>query len=59
MKSLKTKMAVLEQDYLKRKMDETTYRRLMEQYQLQLNDLKADYAKMKSMERIELKKFRE
>ena len=56
---LKTKMAVLEQDFLRRKMDETTYRRLMEAYQLQLNDLKAEHAKMKSMERIEPKKLKE
>ncbi len=44
-KSLKLKMAILEQDFMKGKMDETTYRRLMEQYQLQLNDLKAQMAK--------------
>ena len=46
-KLLKMKMSILEQDYLKGKMDETTYRRLMEQYQIQLNDLKTRYSASK------------
>jgi len=46
-KLLKMKMSILEQDYLKGKMDETTYRRLMEQYQIQLNDLKTKYSSSK------------
>ncbi|MFA5125862.1 MAG: hypothetical protein WC462_02570 [archaeon] len=46
-KLLKMKMSILEQDYLKGKMDETTYRRLMEQYQIQLNDLKTKYSASK------------
>jgi hypothetical protein len=37
---VKQKIQALEKSYMKGQMDETTYRRLMEQYQLQLNDLR-------------------
>jgi hypothetical protein len=46
-KFIKLKMQKLEQSYLLRQMDETTYRRLMEQYQLQLNELEAEFVKKK------------
>ena len=46
-KTIKAKMVVLEQDFMKGKMDETTYRRLMEQYQIQLTELKVELAKNK------------
>ncbi len=44
-KAIKSKMFILEQDFMKGKMDETTYRRLVEQYQLQTNDLKVQLSK--------------
>ncbi|MFA6064846.1 MAG: hypothetical protein WCW44_02340 [archaeon] len=49
-KTIKAKMVVLEQDFMKGKMDETTYRRLMEQYQIQLTELKVELAKNKPKE---------
>jgi flagellar basal body-associated protein FliL len=55
MKTLKIKMTVLEQDFMKGKMDETTYRRLMEQYQIQLNDLKTKYSTSKGVVKMEIK----
>lgn len=44
-KELKAKMKSLENAYLKGSVDETTYRRLMEQYQLQMNDLRVQLKK--------------
>ncbi len=41
-KKLKEKMKSLEQAYLKGSVDQTTYRRLMEQYQYQLNDIRVE-----------------
>lgn len=43
--ALKQKMKSLENSYMKGQMDETTYRRLMEQYQLQMNDLRVELRK--------------
>ncbi len=42
---LKKKMQSLESAYMKGSIEETTYRRLMEQYQLQLNDLRVQLKK--------------
>jgi len=39
---LKAKMKNLETAYMKGTVDEVTYRRLMEQYQLQLNELRTE-----------------
>lgn len=47
MKLLKKKINSLEKSYLKGQMDEITYRRLMEQYQMQLNELKVELSKKK------------
>ncbi|MEK6958432.1 MAG: hypothetical protein AABW59_00125 [archaeon] len=49
---LKSKMALLEKDYLLGKMDETTYRRLIEQYQLQLNEFKSALPKQKDKRKV-------
>ncbi len=58
-KALKAKTLILEQDFMKGKMDETTYRRLMEQYQLQMNDLKAQLSKANGIkEKIPLDKLK-
>lgn len=43
--TLKQKMKALENSYMKGQIDETTYRRLMEQYQLQMNDLRVELKK--------------
>jgi hypothetical protein len=43
--TIKDKIKMLESAYLKRQIDETTYRRLNEQYQLQLNDINSQLAK--------------
>ena len=44
---LKEKIKGLEKDYLRGKMDEMTYRHIMEEYQMKLNDLKTKLRKMK------------
>jgi len=49
---MRSKMKLLEKDYLLGKMDETTYRRLMEQYQLQINELKSVLPKKKEKEKV-------
>jgi len=46
-KMLKEKMRSLEQSYLKGQMEPTTYQRLMEQYQLQLNEIRVQMKKQK------------
>ena len=47
MEKVKSKIKSLEGSYLTRKIDEGTYRKLFEQYQLQLNDLRAELSTMK------------
>ena len=47
-KFIKLKMQKLEQKYMLGQMDETTYRRLMEQYQMQLNEIESELSKKKA-----------
>ncbi|MEK6959133.1 MAG: hypothetical protein AABW59_03760 [archaeon] len=44
---VKSKLKSLENSYLTRKIDEGTYRKLFEQYQIQLNDLRAELDSIK------------
>ncbi len=47
MKQVKDKMIALERTYLKGKMDEQTYRKLMQQYQLRMTELELEIARLK------------
>jgi hypothetical protein len=43
---IKSKLKRLENDYMLRKLDETTFRRLFEQYHVQLTDLESEMSKL-------------
>jgi len=47
MDSVKQKMVALERTYLKGKMDQQTYRKLMQEYQLRMTELELEIAKLK------------
>ncbi len=47
MKAVREKMIALERTYLKGKLDESTYRKLMQQYQLRLTELELEIARLK------------
>jgi hypothetical protein len=55
MEKVRIKLKSLENSYLTRKIDENTYRKLFEQYQLQLYDLKAELGSMKKKGKEEAK----
>jgi uncharacterized membrane protein len=47
MQAVKEKMIALERTYLKGKLDESTYRKLMQQYQLRFTELELEIARLK------------